>query len=162
MKTRNADLAHAVESANDALRRQWRDELASLLADGMPDRAAPAASSAADSGTPPLRKRFATLSALDPATNSLARTLRSLQGQRDQASALLQDLAKETTPAAGLRIGPGRVGGAFLATGSNHLDLSHAAALDPADPVVSANATGKEATAEPTPNATANAPTRPT
>jgi hypothetical protein len=37
-----------------------------------------------------------------------------------------------------------------------------AAALDPADPVVSANATGKEATAEPTPNATANAPTRPT
>ena len=33
---------------------------------------------------------------------------------------------------------------------------------DPADPVVSANATGTDATAEPTPNATANAPTRPT
>jgi len=32
----------------------------------------------------------------------------------------------------------------------------------PAEPVVSANATGIAATAEPTPNATANAPTRPT
>jgi hypothetical protein len=37
-----------------------------------------------------------------------------------------------------------------------------AAALDPADPVVSANAIGIDATADPTPNATANAPTRPT
>lgn len=34
--------------------------------------------------------------------------------------------------------------------------------VDPAEPVVSANATGTDATAEPTPNATANAPTRPT
>lgn len=34
--------------------------------------------------------------------------------------------------------------------------------VDPADPVVSANATGIAATAEPTPNAIANAPTRPT
>jgi hypothetical protein len=33
---------------------------------------------------------------------------------------------------------------------------------DPPDPVVSANATGTDATAEPTPNATAKAPTRPT
>ena len=34
-------------------------------------------------------------------------------------------------------------------------------ALEPAEPVVSATATGTEAIAEPTPNATANAPTRP-
>ena len=34
-------------------------------------------------------------------------------------------------------------------------------AVDPAEPVVSANATGIEAIAEPTPNATARAPTRP-
>ena len=33
---------------------------------------------------------------------------------------------------------------------------------EPAEPVVSANATGTDATAEPTPNATASAPTRPT
>jgi len=33
---------------------------------------------------------------------------------------------------------------------------------DPDDPVVSANATGIDATADPTPNATASAPTRPT
>jgi hypothetical protein len=33
---------------------------------------------------------------------------------------------------------------------------------DPADPVVSANATGTDATAEPTPRATASAPTLPT
>jgi hypothetical protein len=34
--------------------------------------------------------------------------------------------------------------------------------VEPPDPVVSANATGTDAIAEPTPNATANAPTRPT
>jgi hypothetical protein len=34
--------------------------------------------------------------------------------------------------------------------------------VDPAEPVVSANATGIDPIAEPTPNATANAPTRPT
>jgi hypothetical protein len=37
-----------------------------------------------------------------------------------------------------------------------------ASEVDPADPVVSANAFGSAATPEPTPNATANAPTRPT
>jgi hypothetical protein len=44
-------------------------------------------------------------------------------------------------------------------------DAAESAELDPAEPpepVVSANATGTDATAEPTPNATANAPTRPT
>ena len=34
--------------------------------------------------------------------------------------------------------------------------------VEPPEPVVSANATGTDATAEPTPNATASAPTRPT
>ena len=33
---------------------------------------------------------------------------------------------------------------------------------EPDEPVISANATGTAATADPTPNATANAPTRPT
>ncbi len=33
---------------------------------------------------------------------------------------------------------------------------------EPPEPVVSANATGTDATADPTPNATAKAPTRPT
>lgn len=37
-----------------------------------------------------------------------------------------------------------------------------ASALDPAEPVVSAKATGIDATAEPTPRAMASAPTRPT
>jgi hypothetical protein len=44
-------------------------------------------------------------------------------------------------------------------------DAAESAELDPvepAEPVVSAKATGTDATAEPTPNATANAPTRPT
>ena len=34
--------------------------------------------------------------------------------------------------------------------------------VEPPEPVVSANATGTDATAAPTPRATANAPTRPT
>jgi hypothetical protein len=41
-------------------------------------------------------------------------------------------------------------------------DADAESADEPAEPVVSANATGIAATAEPTPNATANAPTRPT
>ena len=41
-------------------------------------------------------------------------------------------------------------------------DESALAPVEPAEPVVSANATGTDAIAEPTPNATANAPTRPT
>jgi hypothetical protein len=40
--------------------------------------------------------------------------------------------------------------------------VESAVELDPAEPVVSANAIGIAATADPTPNATANAPTRPT
>jgi hypothetical protein len=40
-------------------------------------------------------------------------------------------------------------------------DADDASEVDPGEPVVSANATGTDATAEPTPNATANAPTRP-
>jgi hypothetical protein len=40
--------------------------------------------------------------------------------------------------------------------------VESAVELDPAEPVVSANAIGIDATADPTPNATANAPTRPT
>jgi len=39
---------------------------------------------------------------------------------------------------------------------------SESVALESADRVVSANAVGMDATAEPTPNATASAPTRPT
>jgi hypothetical protein len=41
-------------------------------------------------------------------------------------------------------------------------DASEAEPVDPEDPVVSANATGTEAIAEPTPSTTASAPTRPT
>jgi hypothetical protein len=40
--------------------------------------------------------------------------------------------------------------------------VESAVELDPAEPVVSANAIGIDATADPTPNANANAPTRPT
>ena len=55
--------------------------------------------------------------------------------------------------------------GAFVDSDAADPDAVESAALDPddpPDPVVSANATGTDATAEPTPNATANAPTRPT
>ena len=41
-------------------------------------------------------------------------------------------------------------------------EADDASVLDPAEPVVSAKATGIDATADPTPRATASAPTRPT
>ena len=55
--------------------------------------------------------------------------------------------------------------GAFVDSEAPDPEPAASAELDPAepaDPVVSANATGTDATAEPTPRATANAPTRPT
>jgi hypothetical protein len=63
---------------------------------------------------------------------------------------------------------PARAGprdGAFVDSDAADPEPAESAELDPddpPDPVVSANATGTDATAEPTPRATANAPTRPT
>ena len=59
-----------------------------------------------------------------------------------------------TEPATRPECDPARWGADFV--------VEPAVELDPAEPVVSANATGIDATADPTPNATANAPTRPT
>ena len=61
----------------------------------------------------------------------------------------------------GARTGPRTVGDLVAGADDEAVDESVEPA-EPADPVVSANATGTDATAEPTPNATANAPTRPT
>ena len=65
--------------------------------------------------------------------------------------------------------GGGPTGTVIPYGGSNHIfrDITEADraaldALDPAEPVVSAAATGIAAIAEPMPNATAKAPTRPT
>ena len=66
-------------------------------------------------------------------------------------------------PARPARAGPRD--GAFVDSDAADPEPAESAELDPddpAEPVVSANATGTDATAEPTPNATANAPTRPT
>ena len=63
---------------------------------------------------------------------------------------------------------PARAGprdGALVESDAADPEAAESAELDPddpPDPVVSANATGTDATAEPTPNATAKAPTRPT
>ena len=52
--------------------------------------------------------------------------------------------------------------GAFVDADADPDESAAPEPADPADPVVSANATGTAATAAPTPKATANAPTRPT
>ncbi|MGV1005194.1 MAG: hypothetical protein ACOYEV_10630 [Candidatus Nanopelagicales bacterium] len=58
------------------------------------------------------------------------------------------------------RTGP-RVGVLVVAADTDG-ESDAAEPVDPPEPVVSANAIGTAAIAEPTPNATANAPTRPT
>lgn len=65
-------------------------------------------------------------------------------------------------PARPARAAP-RAGAAdFGADDSDESDDESDEPVEPPEPVVSANATGTDATAAPTPKATANAPTRPT
>ncbi len=75
--------------------------------------------------------------ALDPGTNALSRTLHRLVAAKDPAVALTDALAAPTNTTA-VALAPGRVGAAFVATGSNHLDLATSPALDPAHLTVEA------------------------
>lgn len=64
-------------------------------------------------------------------TNDVARTLHSLAGHPRAAEELLRSLEKDATASTARHIVPGRVGGAFAATGTNHLERPHEAALEP-------------------------------
>lgn len=131
MAVRSSEASDAIHRANEALREHWREDLAGALAVGSSGAEATHAGSSAETNRPPFRTRLAVWLAMDPATNGVARALRSLTNGPDQALAFLRDLEVESGLTNGLRIGPGRIGGGFVATGSNHLDFAHSPALDP-------------------------------
>ena len=63
---------------------------------------------------------------------------RSVAAASERAGAWLKELSAPVSASAGLRLGPGKVGAGFLATGENHLELAHASELDPSHLTVEA------------------------
>ena len=81
---------------------------------------------------PEIVGRLRSLLSADPATNTVSRTLRAAAGSPDRLAILLGAVDADAGTSTGLRLGPGKVGAGFVATGSNHLELPHSAAFDPA------------------------------
>ena len=57
--------------------------------------------------------------------------MRELALVRGGLAARLRELESDAGPSDGLRVGPGRVGGGFVATGRNHLEIPHSPELEP-------------------------------
>lgn len=134
----NRQLADATKAAADALQTAWEQRFPIWLAAAQAPAPTGDAASSTASPTPvepSESERIAPLRALlsaDPSTNAISRQLRELAAAPDTAPARLQEWKAARKALSGLRIGPGRVGGAFVGTGSNSLDRAHAPELDPA------------------------------
>lgn len=74
--------------------------------------------------------RVTLLIAPDPVTNQLSRTLRSFAVKSNAVASFRED-EDPNVPRLGMSLAVGKVGAAFRANGSNHLEISHASELDP-------------------------------
>ena len=132
LRMKSNELAAVIGRANAAWLDERKLQLGRVLT--VAGRASvPAAGAGVDSN---LLSQVVAWMAPDPATNSLSRTLRRLAAAPDPSAALARESVASTN--AVLPLTPGRVGAAFLATGSNHLELAHAAVLEPAQLTVEA------------------------
>ncbi|MCW5559677.1 MAG: DUF1549 domain-containing protein, partial [Verrucomicrobiae bacterium] len=114
---------NALNAATASLRRQWRDELAAAL--GAP------APTERPAGTPML-ERLAQLRSADPDVNPAVPLLHALAERRDTIAAEIEALEADAALASGLRLGAGRVGRGFQASGHNFLERPHQPELEPA------------------------------
>ena len=138
MSTRKEALQAAVAQANSELKAVRQREFPSYLSAALELNSREPAAGASPTSLDSVRlKRLTELVRLDPATNGVSRSLRELAAAPGRLAQTLRDL-ESAKDQAGLRIGPGRVGGAFVGTGSNYLELAHTAALDPAQLTVEA------------------------
>ena len=124
LSERNAEVTRVRAAADAELKSRWREDLAAVLSAGI---GAPGGSNA-----PPYRIRLEAQASADPATNSVSQSFRLWAGRPiSEIAADLAALESEPAPGPEPRIGPGRVGGAFVATGTNFLELPHSLTLDP-------------------------------
>jgi len=126
------DVEQAVQRANAELLQGWRSDLPGHLAALASNRSYAGLAIPTNSAARLLEAFNA-----DPATNAVSRVLRRLASD---PSALQAFLSTGDAPAtnSGLRLAPGKVGAAFLATGRNHLELASSAGLEPAQLTVEA------------------------
>ncbi len=120
------EVVRTIESADKALRSNWRTNLGTYLA-----AAASPASTNQSSQPTNLVTRLRELMSPDASTNSVSRTLRGLASDPSTIAGFLANEAKLSSTAKGLRLAPGKVGGAFQGTGRNHLELPHSVELEP-------------------------------
>lgn len=121
---RNTAVVRARAAGDAALKSQWREDVAAVLSAGI--------GPAVETNAPPYRIRLAAYASANPATNWVSRSLQAWMGRPiSEIAAELAALESEPDPGPEPRIGPGRVGGGFVATGTNFLELPHAGVLDP-------------------------------
>ena len=124
LSERNAAVTRVRAAADAELKSRWREEVAAVLSAG--------SIPTVGSNAPPYRIRLAAHASANPDTNSVTRMLQAWAGRSiSEVAANLAALESEPDPGPEPRIGPGRIGGAFVASGTNSLELPHALALDP-------------------------------
>ncbi|MFO1458981.1 MAG: DUF1553 domain-containing protein [Verrucomicrobiota bacterium] len=131
MSEQNATVAVARAAGDAELKTRWREDVAAMLSAGF----------VPPTGTngPPHRIRLAAQVSAHPDTNAASRWLRDQAGRPiSEIAADLATLELDLNPGPEPRIGPGRLGGAFVATGTNFLELPHSLALEPAQITVEA------------------------
>ncbi|MBL9175013.1 MAG: DUF1553 domain-containing protein, partial [Verrucomicrobiales bacterium] len=124
LSERTAAVTRARAAGDAGLKARWRDDVAALLSAGCVPPVG--------TNGPPHRIRLAAHCSARPDTNTVSRSLQAWMGHPiSEIAADLAALETEPDPGPEPRIGPGRVGGAFIATGTNFLELPHALSLDP-------------------------------
>ncbi|HTI68795.1 MAG TPA: DUF1553 domain-containing protein [Candidatus Limnocylindria bacterium] len=129
-------LAAAIQNANTALTASWKRDFASYLAAAA---GAEVPAPATDQGTTPARpapdkglvERLGKLLMVDATTNTLSGTLNILAVSPDRAATFVHDFEDSRRGTNGVHLAPGIVGGAFLASGNNYLEIAHRPDLDP-------------------------------
>ena len=137
-------LAAVTRDANRALVAGWEAEFPRYLAAA---RTVPPGARPLEAGLDTnVLRRLRVLLETDPATNAVSRLLNEAAADPARAAGLIGQVKRENrgsgsgegAPTIGLRIGPGRIGAGFLATGANHLELPHRPELDPPELTVEA------------------------
>ncbi|HAB16855.1 MAG TPA: hypothetical protein DCE44_10445 [Verrucomicrobiales bacterium] len=133
MAAKTQEIEVAVQQANARLRTGWLQEFPSYLAAATQSRTFnESPREPVSRQLDPVRlKRLTDVVQQDPVTNTLSQVLRELAASPEQVIHRLSALSTNKNTFADVRVGPGKVGGAFVATGSNYLELAHTAALDP-------------------------------
>ncbi len=132
LRAKNRELEEAIQHANAALLSTWESAFSVELAAATQGGVVSDDSRDESPGLDLHRlQRIADLTAPDPATNRVSRLLRELAADPERLATVVNEFKSAAAAAPAVPLAPGKIGGAFRATGSNYLELAHSAALDP-------------------------------